>query len=84
MSEAFWGGQWGRVFELIALGLVSGWVKMFYQKTRARQSLSQDDIEEIDAFTIALHELRKLYQQAEALSRYLSSDHQSVDEVEVR
>ena len=62
MSEAFWSGLWGGVFELIALGFVAGWVNIVYQRIRSRQSLRQDVIEEIDAFSTALYKPRKLYQ----------------------
>lgn len=62
MSEAFWNGLWGGIFELIALGLVAGWVNLGYQRIRSRQALRQDVIEEIDAFSTALYKPRKMYQ----------------------
>ena len=51
MSEAFWNGMWGGVFELIALGLVAGWVNLVYQRIRSRQDLRRDLIDEIDQFS---------------------------------
>ena len=62
MSEAFWNGLWGGVFELIALGLVAGWVNLVYQRIRSRQDLRRDLIDEIDQFSTALYRPRKLYQ----------------------
>ena len=62
MSEAFYNGLWGGVFELIALGLVAGWVNLVYQRIRSRQDLRRDLIDEIDQFSTALYKPRKMYQ----------------------
>ena len=62
MSEAFWNGLWGGIFELLALGLVAGWVNLVYQRIRSRQDLRRDLIDEIDQFSTALYKPRKIYQ----------------------
>ena len=62
MSDAFWSGLWSGLFELIAIGLVAGWVNFIYQKIRSRQELRRDLIEEIDQFSSSLYKPRKLYQ----------------------
>ena len=55
MSEAFWNGLWGGIFQVIALGVVAGWVNLIYQRIRSRQDLRKDLVEEIDAFSNALY-----------------------------
>lgn len=61
MSDAFWSGLWSGVFELVAIGLVAGWVNLIYQRIRSRQALRSDLIDEIDQFSAALYKPRKLY-----------------------
>lgn len=62
MSDAFWNGLWSGIFELIALGLIAGWINLIYQRIRSRQSLRHDLINDIDAFSAALYKPRKMYQ----------------------
>lgn len=62
MSDSFWSGLWSGVFELIALGLIAGWVNLIYQRIRSRQELRRSLIDDIDAFSSALYKPRKLYQ----------------------
>jgi len=68
MSDAFWSGLWAGVFELLAIGLVAGWVNVIYQRIRSRQALRSDLIDEIDQFSTSLYKPRKIYQHLLSLS----------------
>lgn len=75
MSEAFWNGLWAGIFELLAIGLVAGWVNLIYQRIRSRQALRSDLIDEIDQFSAALYKPRKMYQHLLTVS----SDQQALN-----
>ena len=62
MSDAFWEGLWSGLFELIALGLVAGWVNLLYQRQRERSSAQRQLGTEIDLFLTQLYKPRKVYQ----------------------
>lgn len=62
MSDAFWQGFWGGVFELVALGVVAFVIHILYQRYRDRADARQELIDEIDAFSVGLYKPRKLYQ----------------------
>ena len=62
MSDAFWNGLWSGVFELIALGLIAGWINLIYQRIKSRQGLRRDLIDDIDSFSSSLYKPRKIYQ----------------------
>ena len=62
MSDAFWEGLWSGFFELIALGLVAGWVNLLYQRQRERSTAQRQLGAEIDLFLTQLYKPRKIYQ----------------------